>query len=122
VKHTESNLLRYWANTLSSTDLDSLFSQMSSAGLKGTHFNLLATLLLRNKLLVLRIFGWSDNVGSPNNDNFQSWSGSTNTPNANAFAAHMDPIVNSAASHGIKLVVPLIGNWQVAHVIRPLCT
>ncbi|KDR77624.1 hypothetical protein GALMADRAFT_155465 [Galerina marginata CBS 339.88] len=84
----------YWATSLSSTDLDSLFSQMSSAGLK-----------------VLRIFGWCDNVGSPQNTCFQSWSGTTNTPNANAFAAHMDPIVNAAQAHGIKLVVPMIGNW-----------
>ena len=84
----------YWADTLASEDLTSLFSQMNSAGLK-----------------VLRIFGWSDNVGDPETTSFQSWSGSTNTPNPEAFSAYMDPIINAAESAGIKLVIPMIGNW-----------
>ncbi|KDR68366.1 hypothetical protein GALMADRAFT_231330 [Galerina marginata CBS 339.88] len=80
-------------NALSSTDLNSLFSQMNSAGLH-----------------VLRIFAWSDVVGS-SSDALQTWSGSTNTPNAAAFAKHMDPIVNAAVANNIRLVVPMIGNW-----------
>ena len=84
----------YWANSLANEDIASLFSQMNSAGLG-----------------VLRIFGWSDNVGSPEDDSFQSWSGSSNYPNAAAFQTHMDPVVSAAEAAGIKLVVPMIGNW-----------
>ena len=84
----------YWATSLASEDITSLFSQMNSAGLK-----------------VLRIFGWGDNVGPPNDGSFQSWSGSTNTPNPAAFEAHMDPLISAAEAAGIKLVVPMIGNW-----------
>ncbi|KAK4551727.1 hypothetical protein LTR86_010963 [Recurvomyces mirabilis] len=84
----------YWATSLSSTDLNSLFSQMKSAG-----------------LTVLRIFAWSDNVGSASSSSFQYWSGSNNTPNPAAFAANMDPIIAAAEAAGIKLVIPMIGNW-----------
>ncbi len=84
----------YWADGLSSTDLNSLFSQMNSAGMK-----------------VLRIFAWSDNVGGPEDSSLQYWSGSTNTPNPSAFAKQIDPVVAAAEAAGIKLVVPMIGNW-----------
>ncbi|KAK3669242.1 hypothetical protein LTR78_010877 [Recurvomyces mirabilis] len=84
----------YWATSLPSTDLNSLFSQMKSAG-----------------LTVLRIFAWSDNIGSASSSSFKYWSGSTNTPNPAAFAAHMDPIIAAAEASGIKLVIPMIGNW-----------
>ena len=84
----------YWATSLASEDLTSLFSQMNSANLK-----------------VLRIFGWGDNVGGPEDSSFQYWSGSTNTPNPAAFSAHMDPIISAAEAAGIKLVIPMIGNW-----------
>lgn len=84
----------YWADQLASADLTSLFSQMNSAGLK-----------------VLRIFAWSDNVGSAQDSSLQYWSGSTNTPNAAAFAKQIDPIVAAAEKAGIKLVIPMIGNW-----------
>jgi mannan endo-1,4-beta-mannosidase len=84
----------YWADGLSSTDLTSLFSQMNSAGMK-----------------VLRIFAWSDNVGGAEDSSLQYWSGSTNTPNPSAFAKQIDPVVAAAEAAGIKLVVPMIGNW-----------
>lgn len=84
----------YWASGLSSGDLKSLFSQMNSAGMK-----------------VLRIFAWSDNVGGAQDGSLQYWSGSNNTPNPSAFAKQMDPIVSAAEVAGIKLVVPMIGNW-----------
>ena len=84
----------YWADEISSGDLTSLMSQLRAGG-----------------MTVLRIFGWSDNVGSAEDSSFQYWSGSTNTPNAAAFAAHMDPIVAAAEAGGVKLVIPMIGNW-----------
>jgi mannan endo-1,4-beta-mannosidase len=84
----------YWADQLSSTDLTSLFSQMNAAGMK-----------------VLRIFAWSDNVGAATDSSLQYWSGSTNTPNPSAFAKQIDPVVAAAEAAGIKLVVPMIGNW-----------
>ena len=60
---------------------------------------------------VLRIFAWSDNVGSATDSSLQYWSGSTNTPNPSAFAKQIDPVVAAAEAAGIKLVVPMIGNW-----------
>lgn len=84
----------YWADTLVSEDLTSLMSQLNSYGLK-----------------VLRIFAWCDNVGSPEDTCLQYWSGSTNTPNEAAFAKMIDPVIAAAESAGIKLVIPMIGNW-----------
>ena len=84
----------YWATGLSSEDLTSLFTQMNAAGMK-----------------VLRIFGFSDNVGGPENGYLQYWEGSNNTPNPAAFAAQIDPIINGAEAAGIKIVIPMIDNW-----------
>lgn len=84
----------YWADQIATEDITSLFSQMTAADLK-----------------VLRIFAWGDNVGGAEDTSFQYWSGSTNTPNEAAFVAHIDPIVSAAEAAGVKLVVPMIGNW-----------
>ncbi|KAG5636732.1 hypothetical protein H0H81_007061 [Sphagnurus paluster] len=82
----------YWAKDIKNGDLVSLFSQMNAAGLH-----------------VLRIFAWEDSVGG--SSMLQTWNGNTNTPNAAAFAAKMDPVIDAAAAAGIRLVVPMIGNW-----------
>jgi len=87
----------YWLAQQTNADIDTAFSDIANAG-----------------LTTVRTWGFND-VTSPQEYGayYQLWTGSTATFNTGAYGiSRFDYVVESAANHGIRLIVTLTNNWD----------
>ncbi|KAF2497543.1 glycoside hydrolase [Lophium mytilinum] len=88
----------YWIGFLTNNaDVDTVMSHLQSSGLK-----------------ILRVWGFNDVTSVPGSGTvyYQSFSGSSATINTGADGLQrLDYVVQSAAAHGIKLIINFVNNW-----------
>jgi len=90
----------YWISFLTDNDdIDLVMKDVAASGLK-----------------VLRVWGFNDVTSTPSSDTvwFQSFvSGSDPVINTGSNGLErLDYVVQSAANHGVKLVIPFVNNWS----------
>ncbi|OCL08622.1 glycoside hydrolase family 5 protein [Glonium stellatum] len=104
-KFTIDGVTKYYAGTNSywiafltnNADVDTVMSHLQSSGLK-----------------ILRVWGFNDVTSVPGSGTvyFQHFSGSGATINTGANGLQrLDYVVQSAAAHGIKLIINFVNNW-----------
>jgi len=87
----------YWLAQYSNADIDQAFQDIVNAG-----------------LTTVRTWGFNDVTSAQNyGAYYQSWSNGVATFNTGNYGiSRFDYVVQSAAAHGVRLIVPLVNNWS----------